>query len=366
MRGGTPDRVPVQLGIMTIAPRMVNDPGWQVYYHNKHDLRELMVRMVDEFDFDGYLYTSVQGLPQPNDRRVWHRDVVRQDSDVIVVRTTVETPDGDLWQEVSYPPLDPPTVTRGFIKTIEDFHRYLNYFHFSTYEYDPAPIHWAKARIGERGAVGGTVGLPGLHCLIGIFDGKLETATYFAIDHPALMDALIACIAEGVLAQLAATLDAKPDYIQFGCSGLLTLSTLEWVRQYTLPTLKQATRMCKEAGIPSELHCCGKEYAIVEMCVNETDLDSINPLQPPPMGDCDLAEVKRAFGDRICLKGNVGVTDPMLFGSIDDVERDIARCMDAAKAGGGYILFTEEGLGRDTPFESIRKFVEVGKALGAY
>ncbi len=36
MRGGQPDRVPVQLGIMTIAPRLANDPGWEVYYHGKH------------------------------------------------------------------------------------------------------------------------------------------------------------------------------------------------------------------------------------------------------------------------------------------------------------------------------------------
>ena len=34
--------------------------------------------------------------------------------------------------------------------------------------------------------------------------------------------------------------------------------------------------------------------------------------------------------------------------------------------GGRYILFTEEGMGRDTPFENIHKFVEVGKSLGRY
>lgn len=366
MRGGQPDRVPVQLGVMTIAPCFAKDPGWEVYYHGKHDLRRMMVQMVDEFGFDGYLYSAVGGKPHPDDRRKWGREVVRQDADLIVVRDRCETPDGTLWQEISYPPLDPPTPTRGWIKNVEDFKLYLKYFHFDRYDFDSEPLLRHKALLGEKGAVAATVAMPGLHGMIGIFDGKLEAASYFVMDHPDLMEELVAEQERYFLARLEASLAAKPDYIEFGNSGMLTLSTEAWVRQYTLPTLKKATRMCREAGIPSELHCCGKERLIVEMCANETDLDSINPLQPPPMGDCDLAEVKRTFGKRLCLKGNVGVTDPMLRGTPADVEKDVIRCLEAAKEGGGYILFTEEGLGRETPFDNIRRYVEVGKALGRY
>lgn len=366
MRGGQPDRVPVQLGIMTIAPRMANDPGWEVYYRGKHNLHRMMVQMVDEFGFDGYLYSSVGGKPDPRDQRKWGREVIRQDADFIVVRDTCETPGGTLWQEVSYPPLDPPTQTRGWVKTVEDFKLYLKYFHFDSYDFDPEPLQRHKALLGDKGAVAATVAMPGLHNMIGMFDGKLEAVTYFVMDHPNLMDEFVAEQERYYLARLAASLEAKPDYIELSNSGMLTLSTPKWVRQYTLPALKKATRMCAEAGIPSELHCCGKERQIVEMCANETDLNSINPLQPPPMGDCDLAEVKRTFGKRLCLKGNVGVTEPMLMGTPADVEKDVIRCLEAAKAGGGYILFTEEGLGRNTPFENIRKYVEVGKALGKY
>jgi uroporphyrinogen-III decarboxylase len=220
--------------------------------------------------------------------------------------------------------------------------------------------------MGDLGAVAGTMTLPGLHNLIEIFDGKLETATYFCMDHPDLLEEYRRKTEFSLLSKLAAMLEAKPDYIEISCSGLLTLSTPEWVLQFSLPTLKKATHMCRQAGIPSELHACGKARLLVEMAANETELDSVNPLQPPPMGDCDLAEIKHTFGKRLCIKGNVGVTEPMLTGTPSDVEKDVIRCLDAAKAGGAYILFTEEGLGRDTPFDNIRKFVEVGKALGKY
>ena len=35
------------------------------------------------------------------------------------------------------------------------------------------------------------------------------------------------------------------------------------------------------------------------MVVRETDLTAIDPLEVRPMGDCDLADIKSGYGDRI-------------------------------------------------------------------
>jgi uroporphyrinogen-III decarboxylase len=368
MRGGTPDRVPVQLGIYSIATIFSKSTFWDVYYHNKFDLAELMVEMAREFDFDGYLYTGI-GAKRKNEVNRTTNEVVSQDEEFIVRRTTIETPGGTLWSERTFPRTEVPTTTRGLVKTVEDFKLYLEYClpDPDELEWDATPIERAKKLLGDHGAVGATQGtLPGLHDLISVFDGKLETATYFMVDHPELMEEYRQRKENILLSQLPRMLEARPDYVEISNSGMLTLSNPEWVRQFALPTLKKATRLCRQAGIPSELHCCGKARLVVEMCANETELDSINPLQPPPMGDCDLAEIKCVFGKRLCIKGNVGVTDPMLTGTPDDVEKDVIRCLNAAKAGGGYILFTEEGLGANTPFANIRRYVQVGKALGGY
>lgn len=365
MRRQIPDRVPVQLGIFSIAPRLTGAPFWDTYLPRKWDLDALMLRMVREFGFDGYLYTH---LPDriPGDQRTWEKEIVRQDDSFIVERTTVKTPHGDLWQERADPKFDQPTTTRGFVKNESDFRVWLEAFFAEEYEWDLAPLMRNKEAMGNDGAVAATLTLPGLHHLIEVFDGKLEPATYFLEDHPALIEEYRLRHEHQILSKLERLLEARPDYIEFGASGLLTLSSPPILRQLSLPTLVKATRMCREAGIPSEPHCCGREREVVQICAEETELDSINPLQPSPMGDCDLAEVKRAFGSRLCLKGNVGVTFPMLMGGPADVEADVMRCLDAGKAGGGFILFTEEGLGRDTPFENIRKFIEVGHALGTY
>jgi len=158
----------------------------------------------------------------------------------------------------------------------------------------------------------------------------------------------------------------KPDFILTGGSGLLVYNTPQIVREIALPCLQRLTQICKEAGVPSQVHCCGPERELVKMCALETDLSSINPLEIPPMGDCDLAELKRSFGDRIGLMGNLHTTDVMLRGSVADVRRESLKALRAAGANGGFILSTGDQCGRDTPDENIREMVRVVEEFGAY
>jgi uroporphyrinogen decarboxylase len=86
----------------------------------------------------------------------------------------------------------------------------------------------------------------------------------------------------------------------------------------------------------------------------------------PPMGDCDLADLKRRYGDRIVLKGNLHTTQTMLHGSVEDVIEASRRAIDAAAAGGGFILSTGDQCGRDTPDENLRAMIETARTYGKY
>jgi uroporphyrinogen decarboxylase len=116
----------------------------------------------------------------------------------------------------------------------------------------------------------------------------------------------------------------------------------------------------------SMLHCCGKERELIHILATETDLDSVNPLEISPMGDCDLTEVKRTDGSKIALMGNLQTTDVMLRGSVEDVRAASKAALDAAGAGGGFILSTGDQCGRDTPDENISAMVEVARTYGKY
>ena len=160
-------------------------------------------------------------------------------------------------------------------------------------------------------------------------------------------------------------LDQKPDVLLLGGSGTLTLATPALVRKYALPTIKTITRMCKEAGIPSMLHSCGRSMAFLEMLYNETDLDCINPLEEPPMGDVDLAEVKRLYGNKVALCGNVHCA-AMQTGTPEQVVASAEYCLTHAKPGGGYIFATSNIPFKGLPLNRYLLVLDVWKRMRDY
>lgn len=405
MQGEIPDRVPVQLGITNMFSILAqNHVGWDVFVNDTVPYWKVVTDTARHFGLDGYLYLSLDSDtsgPAPRSRT----ETVHRDSEKVVRRHTIETPAGELWEERTFLKNETPTVTRGLLKDDRDFETWITYCLGREANGDSAghrsavrrsagdlahhrgqqwhrrrtrrscsefvdateTIRAASAYLGQDGTAAGCLGLPGLAHLVDLFDGRLETATYVVYDRPDLVELYREKLEKRLVATLERLLDTPElDYIQIGQSGMLTLSTPQLFRSLCLPTLKKLSKICKEAGVLTELHCCGKARLVVEDCYEQTDLDSINPLQPPPMGDCDLAEVKQAVGHRLCLKGNVGVTEPLCTGSPEDVEADVIRCMDSAKAGGRYILFSEEGIGANTPHENVARYVATGRYYGTY
>ena len=130
--------------------------------------------------------------------------------------------------------------------------------------------------------------------------------------------------------------------------------------------LKRVTEMAFELGIPTHIHSCGPERMLVKMAAEETRLTVIDPLEIPPMGDCNLAELKRLYGDKSVLKGNLHTTDVMLNGTVEEVVCASKRCIDDAAAGGGFILSTGDQTPRDAPLENIFAVVETARSYGRY
>ncbi|MBT4819500.1 MAG: hypothetical protein HN742_19935 [Lentisphaerae bacterium] len=158
----------------------------------------------------------------------------------------------------------------------------------------------------------------------------------------------------------------KPDFLFCGGSGTLVWQSPDTFRELTLPVLKHVTRLAADIGIPTHIHSCGPEAELVKMAAEESDLTIIDPLEILPMGDCNLADLKARYGDRIILKGNLHTTEVMLRGSVDDVVRASRQAIDDAATGGGFILSTGDQCGRDTPDENIRAMVETARTYGRY
>ena len=88
-------------------------------------------------------------------------------------------------------------------------------------------------------------------------------------------------------------------------------------REFVLPGLGEVVQNIKSHGAYCVKHTDGNIWAILDDIVN-TGVDGIGPLEPG--AGMDLAEVKRAVGQRVCVVGNVDV-DLLCRGSTEQVRQ---------------------------------------------
>ena len=315
----------------------------------------------------GPLIDSAKALEPADgsDKRRFRNVVFKRTNESIVVRTYCSTPKGELWSETVYFKDQPPWTTRKYFKDFEKEFDHLQYFYP-----DPSRLsgeaYWIMANaMGDLGTTGLSVGLPGFQDLFGLVDGGLPEICRLYMQKRDLIEEYRRLHHEYKVSCVERGLEIQPEFLMIGASGLLTLQSPKIFRELSLPTLKKTTRMAREADIPSRLHSCGRERYVVEAAANETDLSSIEPLEPPPRGDCDLAEIKKIYGKKLALKGDIQTTF-LLMASPREVETAAKQCMEAAKEGGGYVLSTEDQVGRDTRDENLLAMVRTANRYGKY
>lgn len=166
--------------------------------------------------------------------------------------------------------------------------------------------------------------------------------------------------------KIIACLDEKPDFLFCGASVSLVFQSPDIFTELALPVLKHATEKAAGLGIPTHVHSCGPESFLVKTAAEETKLTVIDPLEIPPMGDCNLKELKQLYGDKIILKGNLHTIQVMLHDTPEMVREASRKAIDDAARGGGFILSTGDQCGRDTPDENIFAMVDTSRTYGRY
>ncbi|MEN6355534.1 MAG: uroporphyrinogen decarboxylase family protein [Armatimonadota bacterium] len=366
MQNGKPDHVPCAPDISTMIPmRLLGKPFWETEMEWNPPLWKAYVEAIKYFGIDGWFTYGDLSL-RCDDKNKYEQKVVSRDNERIVTAYKCETPAGVLTSETTFFVADSASPTEKPIKDIKQDFDKLRYLYPDILDSDTTRLEEMRAELGDLGALGVPISYPGFQIWFTLVQSGLEGLTYAYMDHPDLIEEWRVMEEKRSLRMMELALDAKPDFILLAGSGSITLQSPTIFRELCVPTIKKMTAMAKQAGIPTMIHSCGKERVLIEILAEESDLNCVNPLEIPPMGDCELAEIKRDFGHRFALMGNIHTTDVMLNGSVEDVERVARKCIDDAAEGGGFILSTGDQCGRDTPDENIFKLVEVCKSYGRY
>ncbi|MGB7295828.1 MAG: uroporphyrinogen decarboxylase family protein [Candidatus Aminicenantales bacterium] len=136
-------------------------------------------------------------------------------------------------------------------------------------------------------------------------------------------------------------------------------------REFIMPYEGEIARAVRLRGVPVYVHTCGAVHDRLEMMV-EAGFSGVECLDPPPIGDVDLADAKRRVGGRIFIKGNIDPVHVLLNGSAETVEKDARSRLDVAKPGGMYILSTACSIAPRTPPQNIRLLAEIAADGGRY
>mgnify|MGYP005645863681 CR=1 FL=1 len=367
LSGGTADCVPVAPDISNMIPaRLTGKCFWDLYLYNDPPIWEAYIEAAKHFDIDSLMdgYFPLTFPQERNGHPEWERFIVHRSEERIVTRNAYREEGKYVWAPVVdvFYRADPPTY--GLAPEKLNLPPVPEHFEplegVKPVDTGPEGLTRIKQLMGEQGLVGVFVTSS---CAL---SSEADIYRYYDSPdkHEEWADQRVR-EAERRFA-LIMEMDEKPDFLCVGGSGTLVFQTLEIFRQLALPAVKRAIELATEAGIPTHVHSCGPERQLVKILAEETDLTVIDPLERPPMGDCDLAELKRLYGHKLVLKGNLHTTDVMLRGSVRDVVAASKEAIDSAAAGGGFILSTGDQCGRDTPDENIRAMVETARTYGRY
>lgn len=283
-------------------------------------------------------------------------------------RRTLHTPKGDI-STLTRVDVDVNTVwtVEPFFKTSDDMDRYLSL----PWEYagtDMAGFHKAEERLGDRGIVLCDTADP--VCMVaGWFD--FEPFLMLAIEERDRMKYFMDALLERLLLVIRDKLEQGagpiwriygPEYC--GPEYFAPDGFRELVMDYDKPIID----LIHEYGGYARVHAHGRVTQRLDQFV-EMGADATDPLEPPPQGDVDLAEVKKKYGDRLLLFGNIELSF-LEYWEGAEIERYVRESIEAAKDGGGYVIMpTAAPINTpiwDRTADNYRRFIDTALECGQY
>ena len=135
--------------------------------------------------------------------------------------------------------------------------------------------------------------------------------------------------------------------------------------RYVLPFEKKHIDFVQQNGTPAMYHNCGKIMNLVES-YKELGARIVEPFSPPPLGDADLARVKRSVGQSYVILSGIDQVNVLQKGTLDQVKRATEAAIRTGKPGGRFILQPVDFLEHGTPIENVETYVDTALNLAEY
>jgi uroporphyrinogen decarboxylase len=132
-------------------------------------------------------------------------------------------------------------------------------------------------------------------------------------------------------------------------------------RQYVFPWYKQFGEICRENNLYFFFHSDGVVWQLIEDFI-DAGVDALHPIDPTCM---DILEVKKKYGDRLTLIGNVS-NEMLMNGTPTDIANRTRELISTLAPGGGYCLSSGNSVPDWANFENYKAMIETVKRYGSY
>jgi uroporphyrinogen-III decarboxylase len=193
-----------------------------------------------------------------------------------------------------------------------------------------------KARAGDL-SVHGSVYSPLTHYyeLFGY-----EQALEGFLDDPGRAHAALDRLTESVIAWALALVNRGADALDLSSAFVAgPFLSRAMYRKFVAPYERRVCEAVRAAGGVIYTHTCGSIGDRLDLMA-ETGTQGIDTLDPPPLGNCDLAVAKRDFGRRFFFKGNMNSVALLGYKTAEEVTAEATRPLLIGMPGAGYILST--------------------------
>jgi len=137
----------------------------------------------------------------------------------------------------------------------------------------------------------------------------------------------------------------------------------DWVVPYDGELMRRIKSADPEAII--HVHCHGRVRTLLDSFV-EMGVDSTDPVEPPPQGNADMAEVKAAYDGKLVFMGNIQFLD-METKRPDEIEELVRKAIQGGGKNNVMLMTSARPHERPTDLflANARRYIEAGLRYGS-
>lgn len=230
---------------------------------------------------------------------------------------------------------------------------------------DPAFYRAAEALVKRNGGKYAVAAKMRMGASAMLMSMGLDGFSFALADDPGLVDTVLGRYADWTIAIVRHLRDVGVDLVwTFDDMAYRTgpMFSPRVFRLVFMPHLRRVADAIKGEGFPWIVHSDGNLMPILDDLL-ALGFDGLHPLEPGPM---DIAAVKRDYGHRVCLIGNIDLHYTLTQGTPAEVEAEVKERIQTIGKGGGYMISSANSITSYCKVENVWAMINAIRAYGAY